>query len=168
MADNRQHEVPMEQTNVGASLLQKQLEAESGRVKELEAELDMERMKIQGMQMLFDCMQEEHAENRRLNNLLKRRKLSLRKLRKRLQSVPSDVIQINWDEFSDLSDTEDGVGMDTRSADLRPENPEDKENNHAAVGFLMSFCFPLALVLLFSVMLAVHDGTGYTACVTVS
>lgn len=131
MANIRQHEEPMEQANGSASLLQKRLEDKSSRVKDLEAELNMERTKIQGMQMLFDCMQEEHAENRRLNNLLKRRKLSLRKLRKRLQSVPSSVIQINWDEFSDFSDVEDSVGKDTRGSESRQENPEDRENHQS-------------------------------------
>lgn len=135
----------MEQVNLSVSHLQKQLEDKSSRVKVLEAELDMERTKIQGMQMLFDCMQEARAENRRLHNLLKRRKLSLRKLKKRLQSVPNNVIQINWEELSDFSDTEDSGGKDTRSSELRLENPEDKENHHTEVGFfkilLWCYCF---------------------------
>lgn len=138
MANDRQHEEPMEQANLSVSVLQKRLEPESSRVKVLEAELDMERTKVQGMQMLFDCMQEARAENRRLNNLLKRRKLSLRKLKKRLQSVPNNAIQINWDEFSDFSDTEDSGGKDYRSSESRQENPEDKENHHYEVGFFWS------------------------------
>lgn len=132
MANDRQHEEPMEQANVIVSLLQKRLEAESSRVKDLEAELETDRTKIQGMAMLFDCMQEGRAENRRLNSLLKRRKLALRKLKKHLQSVlPNNAIQINWDEFSDFSDIEDATGKDTRSVELSQENAEDKENQHA-------------------------------------
>ena len=148
MANDRQHEEPMEQANVIVSLLQKRLEAESSRVKDLEAELETDRTKIQGMAMLFDCMQEGRAENRRLNSLLKRRKLALRKLKKHLQSVlPNNAIQINWDEFSDFSDIEDATGKDTRSVELSQENAEDKENQHADVGFLMSSGLALALVL---------------------
>lgn len=110
------------------SLLRQQLDAERLRLKSVEEELQAERLKTHGMRMLFDCMQEEHCENRRLKNILRQRKHSLRKLRKRLQSDPNVAVvgQINWDELSDFSEIEEPAERGTQNLLSAQESKEDQ------------------------------------------
>lgn len=95
---------------VSADLLKQQLEAERLRSKSLDGELEAEKMKTRGMQVLFDCMQEEHCENRRLKRLAKKHRQTLQKLRRCLQACPDGVVgQMNWDDLSDLSEVEEST-----------------------------------------------------------
>lgn len=94
---------------VSTELLKRQLEAERLRSKSLDGELKAEKTKTRGMQMLFDCMQEEHCENRRLKRLVKKHRQTLQKLRRCLQAYPDGVGQINWDDLSDLSEVEEST-----------------------------------------------------------
>lgn len=112
--------------STGMESLRRQLETERLRLRSVEEELQAERLKTHGMQMLFDCMQEEHCENRRLKNILRRRKHSLRKLRKRLQSDPNVVGQINWDELSDFSEIEEPAERGTQNLLSAQESKEDQ------------------------------------------
>lgn len=103
-----------DQEEVSLELLKQQLEAERLRLKLLDGELEAERTKTRGMQMLFDCMQEEHCENRRLKRLVKKHRHTMQKLRRRLQAHPDGAGQIDWEDLSDLSEIEESTERETQ------------------------------------------------------
>lgn len=112
---------------VSTELLKQQLEVERLRSKSLDGELEAEKTKTRGMEMLFDCMHEEHCENRRLRQLVKRHRHTLQKLRGCLQAHPDGVRQVNWDNLSDLLEAEESTEREAQRLCSPSDGEQEQE-----------------------------------------
>lgn len=108
--------------------LQTLLNAERNRSKFLHDELTAERMKNQGMETIFQCIQEERHENRKLLMSLMRRKHVIKKLKKQLHAAGGLGNAGVRDDGSDMSDTEESF-----KENLSPSRPKQ-------VCYIRAFC----------------------------